>query len=76
MSDLEGKELSYATMTGPGHAVSVGSFGPILSSTSVGSKVVKMTICEPWVLVDLKAEMGRTVRAAIPITSFLTTVLK
>lgn len=75
-SALNGKQLSFAVTTGPLFVEGAGQFGPTLSTKNTGTKVISMTIEEPWVLVEVKGDQGRTLSAAIPLTSFTHTVLK
>lgn len=75
MSEVDGKQLSYAALTGPIFVNGVGTFGPSLSTSATGTKVTKMTIREPWVLVEVKNDVNKTVVIPIPCSSFTHTVL-
>lgn len=75
-SALNGRQLSFAMATGPLFVEGAGQFGPTLSTKTTGTKVISMTIEEPWVLIEVKGEQGRTLSAAVPLTSFTHTVLK
>ncbi len=75
-STLNGRELSFAVTAGTLFVEGAGQFGPTLSTKTTGTKIIRMTIEEPWVLVEVKAEQGRVVSVPVPITSFTHTVLK
>lgn len=74
-SGINGKQLKYGALTGPVFVDGVGQFGPTLSLASTGSKVKKMTVDEPWVLVEMEDKVGKTVIIPIPYTAFTHTVL-
>ncbi len=75
-SSLNGKKLNFAVTAGTLFVQGAGQFGPTLSTQTTGTKVISMTIEEPWVVVHLKGEQGKTFKTAIPITSFTHTVLE
>lgn len=75
MSEINGKRLRYGAVTGPLFVEGIGQFGPSLSTTATGSKVTKMTVDEPWVIVEMKDQVGKTVTVPVPLTSFTHTVL-
>lgn len=75
-SAINGKELSYGAIVAPVFVNGVGQFGPTLDVTSTGTKIVSMTVSEPWVLVKMKNKVNKTIVIPIPCTSFTHTVLK
>lgn len=75
-SAINGKSLTYAVLPGPIFANGTGHFGPTLDTTSTGTKVLKMTIDEPWLLVEVKGtQSGKSVTVPIPITSLSHSIL-
>jgi hypothetical protein len=71
MSKLNGKSVSYGALHGPIFTPEVGQMGPTLTKDSSGhSKGVKMTIEEPFVVVEVKNKNGKIVEIAVPITNF------
>lgn len=74
-SRINGKQLVYAALTGPIFVNGVGQFGPTLSTQVSGTSVTKMTVDEPWVVVELKDKIGKPIVVPIPLTSFTHTVL-
>lgn len=74
MSNIDDKQLTYAVTKGSVHVPGIGQFGPTLSLSATGTKVIKMTVSEPVVLIDAKAEGGKVMSLAVPITYFTTMV--
>lgn len=76
MSTIDSKQLAYAALSGPIFVPGIGQLDKTLSAgDSAIHKGVKMTIAEPWVIVEVKDKVGKLVTIPIPITSFTHTVL-
>ncbi len=78
MSKYDSKEISYATMHGHIHHPETGQFGPTLQNWSdTARKATKMTLCEPWVLVEVPAQKNpkKIIQFLVPVTGFIHTVL-
>ncbi len=79
MSKYDSKKLSYAVLHGPIHHPSIGQIGPVLQSVSDSQRsAVTMTVCEPWVLLEVpsKKDKKKTVELLIPTSGFTHTVLE
>jgi hypothetical protein len=77
MSKANGKEVSYGALHGPIFVPGLGQIGPTLSSASSGSlKAVKMTVDEPFVMLEVADKMGKTVELPVPISQFTHMVVK
>jgi hypothetical protein len=75
-SKINGKELSYAVLHNPIFIPDAGQFGPTLSKTTNGMfKGVKMTIEEPWVILEIQNKLGQLVTVPVPLEMFTHTVL-
>lgn len=74
-SSINGKELKYGALRGPIFAEGIGQISQTLNPVAVGSKVIKMTVEEPWILVEMKDNVGKLTILAIPIAAFTHTVL-
>lgn len=75
-SSINGRAVTYAVLPSPVFAEGTGHFGPTLSTKSPGTKILKMTIDEPWLLVDVKGtQSGTVVTVPIPVTSLSHTLL-
>lgn len=77
MSKLNGKELSYAVMHGTVHVPEVGQIGKTLSATATAEyRAVKMTVDEPYVIVEAAVKGKKSVSINIPIVNFSHMVVK
>lgn len=77
MSKLNGKELSYGVMHGTVHVPNMGQIGPVLTSTNDAMhKTVKMTVDEPFVILEVPIKNGRPMTVNVPIVNFSHMVMK
>lgn len=71
MSDFNGKKVLYGALPGPIFIPNYGQLRQELSSTGDGlHKSLDMTVCEPWVTLELKDKVGKAFTVLIPMTSF------
>jgi hypothetical protein len=76
MSTVNGKKLSFAVMHQNIFYPGIGDIRKELSCEDTGlSRGVKMTIDEPFVLVETKTKAGQAVTIPVPITNFSHLVL-
>ena len=78
MSPLNGKSVKAATLHQPIHHEDIGQIGPALRSVQTNqNKPVKMTIMEPWVLLEVPnaKDKKKIVKVPVPISGFTHIVL-
>jgi hypothetical protein len=78
MSKVDSKKLQYAKLHTELHHPLTGTVGPRLQNFSDSAgKAVDMTLCEPWVLVEVPTikDKKKTVKFLVPTTGFIQAVL-
>lgn len=77
MSEAKQREVTYGVIGGAVHVPQVGHFGPTLSATTTGSKVIKMFLNDSETLVDITAKdsVGKPFILSVPVAYFTTLVI-
>lgn len=78
MSKHDGKSVKFAVLHQPIFAPGYGQLPANLSGSGVNSgidKAVKMTIQEPYVLIEAKDQVGKPVEILVPLSGFTHLVL-
>lgn len=70
MSKLNGKKLSFARIVAPAFVPNFGELKGDLQTSTPGTKVLSMTVDEPFIMVDVKDKLSQSLTIAVPLTSF------
>lgn len=70
-SPFNGKQLSYAELGGPIFLPGIGQITKVLTNKFDGmNKAIKMTLCEPYVVLEVTDKGGKVRKVLVPYTSF------
>lgn len=70
MSKYEGRRVTYAVAHGVIHVPFMGQIGPTLGGEGSVNRPVKMTIQEPFILLEVDDKTNRTFSILVPLTNF------